>query len=120
MTGLITIELKKLRFFAYHGLYEEEKRTGNEFEVNVIVAYPPVSGTVTSIDETINYVTIFELVKNEMDQPRELLETLAMEIAEHLHQEYRKIKRVEVTVTKLQPPMPSFTGHVSVTYSKQF
>src|SRR5262245_39413521 len=120
MIGLITIELKQLRFFAFHGLYTGEKRTGNEFELNVTVAYAPVSGTITSIDDTINYASIYELVKKEMQQPRELLETLAMEIAEQLHFTFRLIKKVGVSVTKLQPPMPSFTGHVTVTYSKQF
>ena len=120
MLGLITIELKQLRFFGYHGLYKGEKETGNEFELNISVGYVPVSGTITSLDETVNYASIFNLVKNEMAQPRELLETLAMEMAEKLHLSFRLIKKVEVTITKLTPPMPSFYGKVSVTYSKQF
>ena len=40
MAGMISIELKRLRFLAYHGLYAEEKKTGNEFEVNLVVNVP--------------------------------------------------------------------------------
>ena len=34
---MFTIELSKLRFHAYHGLYHEEKKLGGDFEVNVTV-----------------------------------------------------------------------------------
>ena len=41
MPGSITIELKGLRFFAYHGLYAEEQKTGNEFEIDLFVTHQP-------------------------------------------------------------------------------
>jgi dihydroneopterin aldolase len=39
---VITIELKQLRFLAYHGLYAEERKTGNEFEINLSVSFPAI------------------------------------------------------------------------------
>jgi len=36
---LITLHLEKLQFFAYHGLYEEEKKLGNEFELNISASF---------------------------------------------------------------------------------
>ena len=120
MIGRITIELKDLRFYSHHGLYAEEKKIGGEFGVDAAIAYTPISGTVTDISETINYVSLYNLIKAQMDEPRELLETLSMEIAEAIHSSFRGIKRVEVSITKLHPPMPSFQGKVSVSYSKEF
>ena len=56
------------------------------------MAAPPM---VSSISQTINYVSAFEIIKSEMEKPRQLLETLAMEIVEKLHQEHPSINRIE-------------------------
>jgi len=37
MGELISIQLKELRFFANHGLYPEEQKIGNEFDINLTV-----------------------------------------------------------------------------------
>jgi 7,8-dihydroneopterin aldolase/epimerase/oxygenase len=120
MSELITIALKQLRFFSFHGLYPEEKKTGNEFEVNLSVTYAPGSGTITGLEETVNYAALYELLKKEMQKPRELLETLVMEIAEQVHKNFPIIKSIEIGVTKLHPPIEQFTGTVGVRYSKEY
>ena len=117
MAALITVELKQLHFFAYHGLYAEERKTGHEFEVNLFVSYLPVSGTITGISDTVNYV---ELLKSEMQKPRELLETFVMEVSEIIHLSFSQIKKIEIAVTKLHPPITGFTGTVGVKYSKEY
>ncbi|HEV7780135.1 MAG TPA: dihydroneopterin aldolase [Chitinophagaceae bacterium] len=120
MNDLITIELKQLRFFAFHGLYEEEKRTGNEFEVNLSVGYTPAAGTITGLQETVNYASMYALLKTEMQKPRELLETFVMEMTELMHASFPIIKRVSIEITKLQPPIARFNGTVGVRYSKEY
>ncbi len=120
MAALITIELKKLRFPAYHGLYEEEKKTGNEFEISLAVAYTPLSGTITDLDDTVNYVALYQLLNSEMQKPRHLLETFAMEVAELIHLSFPRVKKLEISVIKLHPPIAGFTGHVGVSYQKEF
>jgi len=120
MNDLITIELKQLRFFAFHGLYQEEKRTGNEFEVNLAVSYAPPAGTITGLEETVNYVSLYELLKTEMQRPRELLETFAMEVTERIHASFPLLKRIMISVTKLHAPIPAFTGTVGVQYAKEY
>ncbi len=92
MPGLLTIELKQLHFFANHGLYAEERKTGNEFEVNLIVSYQPTSGTITDISDTVNYVQLYDLLKAEMQKPRHLLETFVMEVTELIHAAFPQIK----------------------------
>jgi 7,8-dihydroneopterin aldolase/epimerase/oxygenase len=120
MSDRITIELKQLRFFAFHGLYAEEKKTGNEFEVDLGVAYSSGSGIITGLEETVNYVALYELLKKEMQQPRELLETLIMEIAGQVHASFPMIKKIEICIRKLHPPIDRFTGSVGVSYSKDY
>ena len=120
MSGILTISLTGLRFFAYHGLYEEEKKTGNQFEIELFVYYVPSSGIVTDISDTINYVSLYDLLKKEMQQPRGLLETLAMEIAEKIHHDFPMVKKVELSIVKAQPPIAKFVGKVGVKYSKEY
>lgn len=120
MAGLITVELKCLRFFAYHGLFAEERKTGNEFEVNLAVSFTTSQLIITEIDQSINYARLHELVKEEMKQHRDLLETFVMELAEKINSSFPEIKKVEISIAKLHPPIAEFTGQVSVRYCKDF
>jgi len=104
----MTIELKELRFYAFHGLYGEEKKTGNEFEVSLCVDFSPVETVITNI------------VKKEMQKPRALLETLAMEIVESIHVSFPQINKADISIKKLHPPIIQFTGSVGVRYQKEF
>lgn len=120
MNGWMTIELKGLHFYAYHGLYAEEKKTGNEFEVNLTVSYQPPSGTITDISDTVNYAALYTLLKKEMTKPRHLLETLVMEVTEAIHLSFPMIKKVEISVTKLHVPIIQFAGTAAVRFVKEF
>ena len=119
MAKLIKIELRQLRFFAYHGLYAEEQKTGNEFEIDLSVSFSPES-EVLHLSDTVDYVKLHELLKSEMQKPRHLLETFAMEIGEIIHDAFLHVQRFEIRITKLQPPIAKFTGKVSVEYAKDF
>jgi dihydroneopterin aldolase len=71
--GEFTIELRDLQFYSFHGLYEEEKKVGGEFIVDVL-ANDSSHREVSSI-KAVNYAEVFAIIKTEMNQPRELLET---------------------------------------------
>lgn len=111
---MLTIELSNLRFYAYHGLYEEEKLLGGEFEVNVSVSLQPKKDLVENIDETIDYTEIFQLIKNSMEQQTELLETLVTGIAQKILSQFLLAEEVIVSVKKIKPPIISFEGTVGV------
>lgn len=120
MHSEITIELKSVLFFAFHGLHEEEGKTGNEYEVDLSVRFISDGKMVTKIDETIDYVKLFEIVKQEMEQPRKLLETVAISITEKIQEHFSEVKEVQVRINKKNPPIINFSGSVAVLYSKRF
>lgn len=120
MAGIITIELKGLRFFAYHGLFAEERKAGNEFEIDLYVTHHPSKDPIRKINETVNYVNLFEIIRKEMETPRELLETFVMEAADLIRNSFQNITQVEISMTKLHPPIPGFTGRVGVMYRKNY
>lgn len=116
---MFTIHLKKLQFFSFHGVHEEEKILGNEYEVNVEVTFEE-KGAITKIDDTINYEKVFELVKQRMNKPTALLETVAQDIANQVHSADNRIRSVSVSVEKKNPPIANIEGSVSVNYTKEF
>ena len=115
-----TIELKGVIFFAFHGLHEEERKTGNEYEVDLAVKYIAAGKKITKIEDTVNYVRLFEIVKQEMEKPRNLLETIAMAITEKIQEQFSQVKEVEVRINKKNPPIINFSGSVAVIYSMRF
>ena len=120
MNGTLTIELSNLRFFAKHGLFEEEQKIGNAFEVDLFVSYDPGAELIDELSETVNYASLYELLKTEMQKPRELLETFVMETTDLLHSTYPSIKKIEISLSKLNPPIATFTGKVGVRYTKAY
>ena len=68
---MFTIHLNKLIFYAYHGVHIEEAIIGGEFEVDIAISFFTVND-ILSLDETINYVDVFNLVKNRFSRPEKL------------------------------------------------
>jgi dihydroneopterin aldolase len=118
--GEFTIELRDLQFYSFHGLYEEEKIAGGEFTVDVWAKFPAEDNVLNSIDETVNYAALFAIIKEEMDQPRELLETLAQSICEKVHRQYPFLQGIEIRIEKKKAPIVGITGSVAVIYKADY
>lgn len=116
---MITIQLNQLLFDAYHGMHEEEQVLGSTYEVNCRIVFAE-TGKITQVGETVNYVSIYEIIANHMKFPIPLLETLAMEIGQEIHQIFPELKSIEVCIKKLQPPIQGFRGSVGVCWHKEF
>jgi 7,8-dihydroneopterin aldolase/epimerase/oxygenase len=114
------IQLHHLRLFGHHGLYGEEATVGNEFEVNLTMEANAPDETRVSIKDTINYAAVYQIVRDVFRNREELLETIAMKIAEATKEEFPLLKKIAVQIIKLHPPITAFTGAVSVTYNKEY
>ena len=77
------ITLHKMKFFAYHGVGEQERVVGNHFEVTLKV-YCPMEKAMTDddLDGTVNYADLYATVEAEMAQPSLLLENVAYRITQ--------------------------------------
>jgi len=113
---LLTISLNNLRFHAYHGLFPEEKKIGNEFYVQLSVSYMPEKIIVEDINHTPDYGKLYQLISEEMKKPRALLETFVMEVAELVHETFPIVKEIEISIEKLTVPIVQFEGSSSVKY----
>ena len=113
---MLKIELSKLQFYGYHGVNKEEHTAGGDFEVELSVSFEPPATPVQQLSDTIDYTQLYALVKERMNRRAYLIETLAMEIAQAILQEFPVAAEAEVSVKKLHPPIPFFSGSVAATY----
>ena len=112
------ISLDKLVFSGYHGLYAEEKKLGNNYSVEIDIDFTPKQGVIDQLDQTIDYVHVYAIVKKWMEIPTPLLETLVGRIADDILSSQALANKVFVKVTKLHLPISSFEGNVSVKIEK--
>ena len=110
---MLKIELSNLQFHSFHGVFEEESKTGGDYEVDVVVYLSTHSFPLLHMDETIDYTMLYELIKRHMEKPTKLLETIATETAQEILHDYSKVDEVVVNIKKLNAPIPFFNGKVS-------
>ena len=114
----IRISLNKLLFVGYHGLYPEEKKLGNNYAVEIDIDFTPKQGVIDQLDQTIDYVHVYAIVKKWMEIPTPLLETLVGKIADDILSSQTLANKVFVKITKIHLPISSFEGNVSVKIEK--
>ncbi len=113
---LVTITLSGLRARGFHGVLEAERRTGQEFVVDLTLEVAPPSAD--DIAETVHYGELAGAVVAIIEgEPVNLIETLAARIADAVLSD-RRIRRLTVTVHKPQAPIPQKYDDVSVTISR--
>ena len=101
-----TIKLTDMRFFAYHGVLEQETKVGNNYVVNICMTANLSKACETdNVDDTINYALVYNLVRDEMKQPSKLLEHVAMRIYKAIQDSFPQITSMEVRLAKLNPPI---------------
>ena len=100
------IELKELRFYAFHGVLPQERRVGGWFRVTLRVGYDWHRAMKTDqVDDTLNYAELYQLVDREMAVPSQLLEHVAGRIAQAVEAHHPEITSIDLWVTKENPPM---------------
>jgi dihydroneopterin aldolase len=118
MNGKVALE--GLEFHAYHGVYPQERSSGNKFEVDVIVETEfQETAFQDDLSGTINYEDLYALVKKEMEKPSKLLETVGHAIAEKILKSFNSAIYVEVKISKFNPPIGGVCKKASVLVSKR-
>src|SRR5436190_4132519 len=100
------IALEGLEFHAFHGVYPHERESGNFFIVDISVETDfTLAAKEDDLAGTVNYEVLFKIVKEEMDQPSKLLETVAEKIINHVLDALPPVSSVELKISKLNPPI---------------
>lgn len=114
------VALEGLEFHAYHGVYPHERESGNWFEVDIAVETDFTEGAERDeLSGTVNYETLFSIVKSEMEKPSKLLETVVEKIANAVMDEFTAVTEIEVKLSKINPPIGGKCRKASVTILKR-
>lgn len=114
--SLITI--KGMEFFAYHGCFKEEQIIGTKFFVDLYIeANTSEAEETDKLSKTINYQTVYLLVKKEMEIKSKLLEHVGRRILKAVKKEFPNINSVKVKISKMNPPLGGKINSVSLTLS---
>lgn len=110
------IAIKGVKFYARHGVWEQEKKVGNEFIVDLSIRIPYNEQFFSDdLNNTISYADIFSIVEEEMAKPRKLLETVAATIRERIISRWKNILGGSIKICKSIPPISRMTGRSQVT-----
>ena len=113
------IEIEGMHFYAYHGHFESERVTGNQFLVDVMLETNcEAAATYDNLDDALNYQLVYNLIKKEMQESSHLLENVAKRILDALFFEFHAIHKAKIKVSKLHPAMGGQIDKVSVTLTR--
>lgn len=111
----ITIGINRLKLYAYHGVFPEERENGNWFEINCSLIYPAREAVLSDkIEATLDYSEAINVIKQEMANSSDLLEHAAGRIMNALLASFPLISGGSVEVCKLNPPGCGDIGSASV------
>ena len=121
----LTIQVKGINVFGTHGVYEQEKKKGQEFRIDLqielrenILNFENYKSE--SFNNSVNYENLVnEVINVSDDNSFDLIETFAYEILNSLRK-YNNISKATVTIHKPNSPLKELVEDISVTASEEF
>ena len=114
------IYLKNIKIYAYHGCMEEEKKIGSNYLVNLIVdADLSMSCKSDELKDTVDYVALLDIVKNQMKIRSNLLENIADRVVNKIISKFPTVRKAVVKIAKLNPPINGDTDEVVIRREKK-
>ena len=114
------IHLKNIRIYAYHGCMEEEKKIGSDYLVNLVVqADLSLSCKSDKLKDTVDYVALLDIVKNQMKIRANLLENVADRVVNKIILQFPSVRKAIVEISKLNPPINGDIDEVVIRREKK-
>ena len=111
----VTIFLTGMRFYAYHGCFEEEQKIGTHFVVDVALTYDAEAAIAgDDVEQSVNYQLVYKTIRKVMDTPQHLIETVADHIIREIKRDFPQVLKLTVKLCKLNPPLDGKTEYVAV------
>ena len=99
------VAIKGAEFYAYHGYYEDERKTGNSFIIDAEVVLKTFDSSDDNIYDTVNYESLYNICKEEMNVTQKLLETVVFNIITRFQNEFQNITSAKVKLQKIGPQL---------------
>nr|WP_247672583.1 dihydroneopterin aldolase [Aquimarina sp. MMG016] len=114
------VKLKNIKVYAYHGCLVEEKKIGSDYRVDLKVkADLTTSAETDKLADTVDYVHLNFIVKEEMAIRSKLLEHVAERILVRILKEIPMVEKATIDVSKINPPIGGNVELVTITRTKK-
>lgn len=109
------ISIEGMEFFAYHGCFKEEAIIGTKFSIDLFLETDTSKAETTDeLTNTINYQSVYKLVKKEMTSRSKLLEHVGRRILNCIQQNFPEVAHAKIKIRKLNPPLGGKMEFVSL------
>lgn len=110
------IKIENLEIFANHGVFPEETKLGQKFQISCVLSLDTrEAGKTDDLNKSVNYGTVCHLIKKEMEEHTfMLIEAVAEHLADVILTFDTCIREVEVEVKKPWAPIGLPLDTVSV------
>jgi dihydroneopterin aldolase len=116
--GIIKVE--NIKLYAFHGCLNEEALIGSDYRIDVTVtADLSKSSQTDDLNDTVDYVLLNKIVKEEMAIRSKLLEEVGQRILDRIFKESYLVTKAIVSVSKLNPPIGGNVEKVTILLSKE-
>ena len=112
------IALEGMTFYSYHGYYDHERARGNNFVVDVQIHYDmDAAADSDDLEQSVNYERVYEICQREMNEPRQLIESVAKSIGKTIRAAFPNVDKIHVRLEKMKPPLKGHVAKAVVEYS---
>jgi dihydroneopterin aldolase len=116
--GIIKVE--NIRIFAHHGCLAEETKIGSDYRVDLEVKVNlKKSAESDELKDTVDYVFLNKVVREEMAMPSKLLETVAQRVLNRIFSEDKMVSKATICVSKINPPIGGDVEMVTIKMSQK-
>lgn len=109
------IILKNIRVYACHGCLAEEEIIGSDYRVDLKI-YADLKKAIQTDEliDTVDYVYLNKIVKEEMAIRAKLLENVAGRISDRIFSELPQVQKLKLKIAKVNPPIGGDVAQVIV------
>ena len=109
------IEVNNIRIFASHGCLREESIIGSDYRVDLsISANLQIAAASDKLQDTVDYVHLHRIIKEEMQIPSKLLEHVSKRIVDRIFRELPAVNEARLSIAKINPPIGGDVEEVKV------
>ena len=115
-----TVELRDVHLYAHHGVIPQEREIGAWFTIDIALEMNDSSCSESDLIEgTVSYADVYDILRQEMSMPSNLLEHVCNRISRRLYDNFCQVAAIEITLCKDTPPMGGDRLKAAVTLSSR-
>ena len=109
------VEVNGIKLYAFHGCLPEEEKIGGHYMVDIYMETNFSKAAITDeLSETIDYVVVNRIVKEQMAIRSKLIEHVGKRIVQEIKKEVENIDLIRVKVIKICPPINGDVNNVAI------